>query len=120
MAMLDLEDDRRSGEERRAEPPTPDKPKALPPWGVALLILAITLAMSSATYNFTALVAKHESLEILSKAEFESQHIYQLKNDNQINWIKEKMMEADKDRDNTLLYLRALASKNNIRVKEKE
>lgn len=110
------EDDRRSGADRRET--SDSKPKVLPPWGVALLILAMTIAIGSATYNFTNLVTKHEELRILSASEFESVHLYRLKNDIEVGWLKEQVVEMKKSQDTTLQYLRALAQKQGLKVKE--
>lgn len=114
--ILGLDDRRQESrrEDDRAKPPL------LPPFGVPILVMAILLAVGSATYNFLTLESRFEKHEIQSGTEFESIHLYRQKTDIEIELLKKGMNQAEVDRANTLNYLRALASKSGVRIKEKE
>lgn len=113
------DDGDRRMEDRREDDKKPSPP-ALPPFGIPLLVLALTLAIGSATYNFLSLEGRFDKHEIMSNSEFESLHLYKQKTDIEMSLLKQSMAKADTDRENTLNYLRALAYKSGVRIKEKE
>lgn len=94
--------------------------QSTPGWVIPLLVLALGLAVASATYNFTNLRSEVDLHLDSDQKVTEDYHLFKQSTTLQLEMIRQKQEEMQKSQDQQIDILRKIARKQGIAVRDGE